>query len=59
MDQCRMDPRFDVSRLSDACIACISENGDRCASLEQRCEPICDPPPQEDDPFIVDAGAPN
>lgn len=55
MAECREE--LDASRLSDACVDCITQHGDRCASLEQLCEPICDPP-QEDDPFIVDAGVP-
>jgi hypothetical protein len=53
MAECRMD--FDSSRLSDQCIDCISANSDRCATLVQTCEPICDP--SEPDPFF-DAGVP-
>ena len=55
MAECRMESEF--SRLSDACIGCITENADRCTTIEQVCGPVCDPP-QEDDPFIVDAGVP-
>ena len=53
MAECTME--FDASRFSDECIACITANGDRCATLEQLCEPICDPP--QPDPF-ADAGVP-
>ena len=55
MAECRVE--FDTSRLSDACLDCINANGDRCASLEQLCGPVCDPP-QEGDPIILDAGVP-
>ena len=55
MAECRME--FDTSRFSDECIACITANGDRCATLEQSCGPLCSPP-VEGDPTFVDAGVP-
>lgn len=42
MVKCQQD--FDVSRVSDNCLACVSANSDRCATLQQVCAPVCSPP---------------
>lgn len=43
---------LEVRAISDQCIACVTANRDRCATLETVCAPICSPP----QPGFPDAG---
>lgn len=54
MADCRQD--VDSTRISDDCLACVTANADRCATLELACGSVCQPP--QDDPTFVDAGVP-
>ncbi len=48
-DRCVADCSNQISmRLSNECIACISANSNRCATIEDVCRPICNPPPTND-----------
>lgn len=40
---------IDSIEISDPCIECISANGDKCATLEDVCGPVCTPPTPVDD----------
>ena len=33
--------QLDPSDVPDACFECLLEEGDACATLEARCEPLC------------------
>jgi hypothetical protein len=50
-DRCvaKCTDELDTSNVSDSCIACVSANADHCSTLENVCEPICDPPTPVDD----------
>lgn len=53
-----------IQQLPDACLDCISDNRDRCLSIEAVCDDVCDiddePPIPDpgDPPVFVDAGVP-
>lgn len=63
--ECTSELADEIRQLPDACLSCISENRDRCLTIEAVCEDACDqgidPPPQPDPepPVIVDAGVPD
>lgn len=50
-DRCvtKCTDELETSNVSDACVACVTANGDHCSTLENICEPICDPPMPVDD----------
>jgi hypothetical protein len=45
-DRCvaKCTDELDVGDLSEQCIACVTANSDKCATLQNVCEPLCDPP---------------